>query len=84
MSSEKVTADFYIVLEPRRAYWDPKKIVSIVATALRQGKPAIPKGHVAVHLKLRFDKGALEESIPAIEFDVPTFATAEPEAEVAA
>lgn len=69
-------AAFYVVLKPdiQNGY-----VYGVKAKALKQGKPALARGEIAVKLNLRFLKAALIESIPQYDLTVESFATATPE-----
>lgn len=73
-------ASFYVVLKPDI---NGDYVYGVKAKALKQGKPALLRGEIAVKLNLRFLKSALIESIPQIDVNVATFAVGVPESAVA-
>lgn len=88
MTSEKdtITAEFYVVLKPTRGWSATARsynaIIGVKATDLRQSKPAIPRGSLAVRVKLNFDRRTVDEQIPVVEADVITFMPSPPDLEV--
>jgi hypothetical protein len=85
----KIESEFYLLFEVRRGWWTNAAtredgIREVTAVAVRQKKPTIPKGHVAVRVTLRFDRRSLHDSVPAIIADVGPFIGLDPELEVVA
>lgn len=80
--NNKVVADFYVVIEPRRT-WRTGPITKARAIDLRVNKPNVPRGCVAVRVKLAFEASALEEWAPIVEADVEPHQFVAPEIEVA-
>lgn len=81
--ADKVTASTYVILVP--TFWTSSGetyVRDIRVDRIRNGKPALKRGEVAVHLKLNFEEQDLIDAIPVVEIDVTTFRAGEPLIEI--
>jgi hypothetical protein len=73
----------YLVLKPEYNKWS-RKLAGFNVVAMRQTKPAISPGEIAVKVVLTIDESAFEEYIPVASINIDESVIIAPEVDVVA
>ena len=85
MADRKVAAEVYLVIKPYTYMaFGERKVRRLVVDRIRQSKPSLDRGEIAIRVKLTFDERAIIDAIPVVEADVPMFIPPDPELTVGA